>query len=419
MKVQISKGHLRDCEISVISSKSISHRYLIAAALSNGTSVIQNLAVNNDILATINCLKLLGADITLNDTTATVRGITDFNEYNGTLIECGESGSTLRFLIPLFSLTGKTAHFTGKGRLLKRPMSVYEPLFEEFTNDSNILIVKGSLKPGKYILPGEVSSQFITGLMFALPLLNEDSEITVAEPFNSKSYADMTVKCLKQFGITITSNGSTYYIKGNQKYQPSNVTVESDDSQAAFFGVLAALNNITVSLTGICSNSMQGDHVFTRILTAAGAEVTETETSCLIKGNTLKPLNVSLADCPDLGPILFALASQIPGTSLFTDTRRLKDKESDRIMTMKEELEKAGSVVREENNTVTITGPFVNTNDIIWDSHNDHRVAMALSILAASQNMPVTITNAEAVNKSYPDFYKDLSTTGAEVIIYD
>ena len=419
MKVHISKGTVKDSIIDVGGSKSLTHRYFIAAALAEGSSVLHNIAVNEDTLATMRCLQHLGAVFNIHGKQAVISGIKNLYGYDGAVLDCSESGSTLRFLIPLFSLTGKDAAFTGHGKLLSRPLSVYKPLFEHFDLNDNILTVSGRLKPGKYRIKGNVSSQFITGLLFALPLLDGGSQVEILEPFESRSYAEMTVSVLRAAGITVLKQGNTYIVPGRQRYQALKITVDSDDSQAAFFGVLAAVTGRKITLEGIGKNSVQGDHFFIDILKKSRCWVSEMEKKTSVQGLANKPFVMSLADCPDLGPAMFVLASCLDGPSVFSDPSRLKLKESDRIGCMQEELAKAGYRLQESEGIVIISGHKPAFDEVVFDSHNDHRIAMALSILAAANEKGAFIENAEAVNKSYPEFFEHLKATGVEVQIYD
>lgn len=419
MKAVIGKLAAKETEVRIPASKSISHRALIAVALADGTSVIHDLDINKDTEATMNCLRKLGADIKVDDSVITVKGISGFDHYDGSVIDCNESGSTLRFMIPLFSLTGKICRFSGHGKLMSRPQTVYENLFDEFRLEGDVLNVRGNLKAGHYQIRGDISSQFITGLLFVLPLMIDDSVIEVVEPFESESYVDLTVEVLNEAGIAVTKEGNIITVKGNQKYKPFEMTVSGDDSQAAFFAVLAAVNKAEVRVHGMKHESLQGDHVIVELMRQCGCEVREISDGYLFKGNELRPLNVSLRNCPDLGPALFALAGAISETSHFTDVRRLRIKESDRIEAMKSELEKLGCEVRCEENDVWIRGAEYLKGDVTLEGHNDHRIVMALSVLATVCQEKVTVNGIEAVNKSYPDFFEVLKNMRVEVEVYD
>ena len=419
MKAVIGKLLSDKSEVRIPASKSISHRALIAASLADGKSIIHDLDINKDTEATINCLRILGAVIEVNGNEVTVQGIKDFDHYDSSIINCNESGSTLRFMIPLFTMSDKLCQFSGKGKLMQRPQTVYEQLFPEFKLEDDVLKVKGKLNGGNYEIRGDISSQFITGLLFVLPLMNEDSTIKVLEPFESESYVDMTVSVLRNAGIEIEKNGCDISVRGNQKYRPLDMTVNGDDSQAAFFALLAAINNSEVMVHGMDHDSLQGDHAIVDIIRSCGCEVSEISDGYLFKGNSLRPLEVSLKNCPDLGPALFALASKIEGESHFTDVRRLRIKESDRIEAMKSELEKLGCKVTCTENDVWITGSDILKGNVTLEGHNDHRIVMALSVLASACNDRVTINGIEAVEKSFPEFFEVLKNMRVEVDIYD
>lgn len=423
MRARIHPKRNEGDAIRIPASKSLSHRALIAAALSKGTSYIRNLVHNNDTKATMDCLKQLGAIFEEENGVLKVKGIHDFGHFDGSLVDCGESGSTLRFLIPLFSLCGKEVTFTGHGKLMERPQDVYAGIFEEqqlgFEKEGSLLKVRGPLHAGTYTIRGDISSQFITGLLFTLPLVDGDSKIVVREPYESKSYVRLTEDVLHKAGIHFEDNGNEILIYGNQSYQPITMDVAGDDSQAAFFTVLACVSKVPVTITGIEKESLQGDHVIFSLLKEMGAGVTETETGYRIEPGDMHGITVDLRDCPDLGPVLFALATQVHGTTVFTNIERLRIKESDRVSCMEEELKKLGCAMVSDEHTVTITGVTEIDGGVTLDAHNDHRIAMALSVLAVSAKKPMEILGADSINKSYPKFYADLRKAGCKVDLYD
>lgn len=418
MKVRITPGFLRESSVRIPSSKSLSHRALITAALADGTSCITDLVENDDTAATKNCLEKLGARFETNGNVTAVYGIGSPDGYDGSVIDCGESGSTLRFLIPLFSLTGKEAVFTGHGKLMERPQNVYRELFEKqgliFRQEGSFLKVKGALRPGRYAVQGSVSSQFISGLLFALPLLREDSLIAVIPPYESRSYVSLTEDALARAGIVTEENGSEITVRGRQVYTPFCTQIEGDDSQAAFFACLAMIGQKKIHVKGMSRFSRQGDRQILSIIRNAGGTVEEKEDGYLFAPHELKAFTADLADCPDLGPVLFALAARCRGTSVFLNTQRLRIKESDRIACMEEELRKMGCLIESDDSTVTVTG-VTSVRGAVVDSHNDHRIAMALAVLAESADSPVVITNSEAVRKSYPAFFEDMASLGVKV----
>ena len=383
-------------------SKSMAHRLLICAGLSRGESVIRRLAFSKDVEATIACLRALGASIRIDGDTATVRGIDAAQQLKKTaVLPCNECGSTLRFLIPLCLLSGEERVLTGSKTLLSRPLSVYETIADaqglRFERASDRLTVQGRLSSGVYEIAGNISSQFISGLLFALPLLDGDSELRLIPPVESKPYIDMTLSALRDFGIEITEGEHTFLIKGGQQYRPCEIAVEGDYSNAAFFEALNAAGS-DVTIDGLREDSLQGDRIY----------------KILYQKIKSKQFPIDIADCPDLGPVLFAVAALYDGAE-FTGTRRLRIKESDRAEAMRQELLKLGVDVTVGENTVTIHQGALHAPESPLDGHNDHRIVMALSIL-----LTVTggvIEGAQAVEKSFPDFFEKLQALGTEVTL--
>ena len=403
MRVKIYKGKASG-KVYAPPSKSMAHRLLISAGLSEGKSVIRGLSESEDILATIDCLRSLGAECDLKDGVATVQGVDIKNtDINGEL-HCRESGSTMRFFIPIALATGKMVNLSGADRLLSRPLEVYKNLCEEsgmlFSQDESKVTVRGPLKSGNYKVKGNISSQFISGLLFVLPLLDKDSIISIIPPVESRSYIDLTISALKEFGVAVEwKDEFTLFICGNQKYNSLDTFVEGDYSNAAF---LSAFNYIggEVSVEGLRPDSIQGDRVYGRMFDS------------IAKGTPA----IHISDCPDLGPILFALSSAKFG-GIFTGTERLKIKESDRVAVMAEELRKFGAVVEDkEDSVVVFPKDFRAPNEALY-GHNDHRVVMSLSVLLTLTGGE--ISGAEAVNKSFPEFFDKLEDLGIKVEKYD
>ena len=372
-------------------SKSIAHRALICGALSGG-SVINNLAPSKDIIATIDCLSAIGVDLTVNGNSFEIGGLDPFNVKENAVLNCHESGSTLRFLIPLCLVSGKKITFKGAKRLFERPLSIYESICQEqgilFEKGETELTVCGKLKSGNYRIRGDVSSQFISGMLFTLPLLDGVSIIEVIGELESKPYIDLTLQTLAEFGIKITHVGSRFIILGNQRYVSNELTVEGDCSNAAN---LYAFNLIggNVTVEGINENSLQGDKVFYDIFKALETGKREFD----------------LSNCPDLAPILFAVAA-VKGGATFTGTARLKIKESDRSEAMAQELKKFGVDVEIGDNLVKIGSSTIKAPTETLCGHNDHRIVMALSVLCTV--VGGVIEGAEAVEKSYPEFFNAL-----------
>ena len=385
-------------------SKSVCHRLIICAALAEGESYVENISSCRDCEATINCLKALGATIEPVATGLRIIGFDPKKAKAMTDLYCDESGSTLRFLVPIALLSESETTFTGKPRLIERPHSVYEELFSkkglQFNKADGKISVKGALSSGEFILAGNVSSQFVSGLLFALPLLEEDSKIILSTDIESRSYIDLTIDAMKKFGVKVVwKDERTLYIKGAQKYKASSLTVEGDYSGAAFIDAFNFIGG-EVIIDGLSEESLQGDKVYEKLFRRL------TEESPLI----------SIKDCPDLGPILFALAAAKNG-AVFTDTKRLKIKESDRAEAMAEELRKLGAEIEVYDNSVVVKKSKLREPTEQLNGHNDHRIVMSLSILLSIHGGE--ISGAEAVNKSYEEFFENIKSLGIKVKTYE
>ncbi|MCI5561640.1 MAG: 3-phosphoshikimate 1-carboxyvinyltransferase [Intestinimonas massiliensis] len=387
MNVTITPGLLRGA-ITPPPSKSQAHRLLIAAALADGESRIEHLADSQDIQATRRCmaaLKAPGEDLPV--------------------LDCGESGSTLRFLIPVALALRGGGRFTGRGRLMARPQKPYFDLFDEkgiaYRQEDGVLTVQGRLTPGTFALPGDVSSQFVTGLLYALPLLEGDSRITLTTPLESRGYVDMTLEALERFGIRAECpDGRTLRVPGGQTYRPCRAAVESDYSQAAFYYAANGLGG-QVEILGLNPRSAQGDR-------------------CIVPyhmqlcGPGEAELDVS--QCPDLVPPLAAHAALRQGITRIVNAARLRIKESDRLTAVTQVLTALGADVVEGADRLTITGqPEGLAGGVTVDSHNDHRIAMMAAVAATRCAAPVTIIGAECVAKSYPDFWEDYERLGGQI----
>ena len=381
-------------------SKSMAHRLLICAGLAQGTSRISGLDYNEDILATLDCLRALGAVCTVDGDAVTVTGTELHRAAPTEALFCRESGSTLRFFIPAALLCGQNIVLTGSPKLLSRPLDVYRQLCEEkgfaFSLDGQNLRVKGRLTGGDYEIAGNISSQFISGLLFALPLTESDSKIRITPPVESKSYIDLTLHALQSFGVkAFWQDEHTLFIPGNQHYTARNMTVEGDYSGAAFYGAMNMLGS-QITVLGLSPDSLQGDRVYVRHLQSLSQ-------GCPV---------IDLTDCPDLGPVLFAAAAAKHG-AIFTGTHRLKIKESDRAAAMAEELATFGTTVIVKENTVTVTPTAFHAPDRVLQGHNDHRIVMSLAVLLTLTGGE--IAGAQAVRKSFPDFFEKLKQLGIEV----
>lgn len=423
MKATVFPGKCHG-EVVIPPSKSMSHRSIICAALSNGVSTISNVAYSDDILATMAAVEAMGASIERNGDVLTITGNGGIINTNSSTIDCAESGSTLRFIIPLFSLSNKRITFVGHNRLMKRPQDIYRIMFEEqglyFNQEDDLLTIEGALKAQQYVVNGNISSQFISGLLFTLPLLEQDSTLEIVPPFESQSYANLTIELLSKFGIKITKiDDLHYHIPGNQQYIANNYRVEGDYSQLGFHAVLAAINN-DLKLNGISKNSQQGDRIILDFLKNCGVDIEIKDDYCIIHQSEIKGCSLDLADCPDLGPILTILGMYAQGDFKLENCSRLRLKESDRIAAMEEGLRKLGVSIHSDENTI-----YMNNSDkeyhgnVIVDGAKDHRIVMSFAVAATTLDTPITITNAQAINKSYPNFFDDLQKLGIQVVIED
>ena len=399
MKLRIEKGTAFG-KIKAPASKSMAHRLLICAAMASGKSKICGISNCEDVLATIDCLKALGVKTETSGSDIIVYGKDFTNLTPKAPLKCRESGSTLRFLIPPVMLSKSTSVFYGAESLMKRPMNVYNNLFSEkgltFIEDGKSIVVRGALEGGEYSLVGNVSSQFISGLIFALPLAKKDSYIKITPPIESRSYINLTVSAVKEFGIKCEwVDEYTLKIPANQSYMPREVTVEGDYSGSAFPDALK-LFGADVEVLGLNPESIQGDSIYKKYYAMLSQGVP----------------TIHIGDCPDLGPILFAVAAAKCG-GVFSGTKRLKIKESDRASAMAEELKKFGAAVSVYEDSVVIYPKEFHAPSGVLFGHNDHRIVMALSILLTL--VGGEIDGAEAVSKSYPGFFDDLRTLGIEV----
>lgn len=409
--------------VKIPPSKSMAHRAIICASLAKGKSRIDNVAYSNDILTTIEGMRALGADIIVHDDFVEIEGIKDFHQLTQTTIPCSESGSTLRFFIPIFSLCEKRIQFTGKGRLMERPQKVYEDLFHEaglyFEQKNGCIEIEGALKSGHYTIAGDVSSQFISGLLFILPLLDGNSTITIKEPFESRSYVDLTIQMLAYFGVEAEfSDANTIYVKGNQEYQNVCYSIEGDYSQLAFFAVLAALNQ-DLQITGVNHDSLQGDKAIIDILKKANVQIDEILHGYHVHKSDVQGVEIDLGNCPDLGPILCVLGAFAKGSTQICNAQRLRIKESDRIAAMEEELHKLGVSIQSEQGNISIEGHREYSGGCAFHGHNDHRIVMSMAVASTLCENSSTINDALAINKSYPQFFDDLRACGIEVTLHE
>lgn len=381
-------------------SKSMAHRLILCSALCEGESTVRNVVLSRDIEATLRCITALGAKWELDGSTLKITGTDVAKSAPEKVLDCGESGSTLRFFVPLAWVSGSRFEFTGAKSLMDRPQSEYEEICRRqgvrFKVGEDYILTQGKMSGGTFLVSGNVSSQFISGLLFALPLLEGDSEIYILPPVESKPYIDMTIDTLEQFGIkTQRRSANEIFVPGGQKYRCGDFTVEGDFSNAAFFDAFNFLGG-NVQVSGLNMQSKQGDKVYKDIFRALEKS---------------RP-TLNLSDCPDLGPIAFALAS-VKNGAVFNGVHRLRLKESDRIYAMVTELEKLGVTCDVDDDTIAVYPAELHPAGSPLSSHNDHRVAMALSVLLTT--VGGEIDNAQAVSKSMPDFFEKLEELGGQL----
>lgn len=430
-------------------SKSMAHRNLICAALSNGVSKVQHIELSQDILATMDCIRALGGKCEEQAGTVTVVGIfaKESVSEGGITFPCRESGSTLRFFVPISMLFSGKKKFLGSEVLLSRPMSVYEELCKEqgirFERAEGGIVCEGTLHGGEISVKGSISSQFITGLLFTLPLLKENSKVHLIPPVESRSYIELTLLSLRKFGVQASwEDETTLYIPGGQTYQACDVVTEGDYSNAAFLDAFNLLGG-NVQVTGLLADSLQGDKIYKKYYKLLGKNAQQPGTELVdllveslkenaVRGNkaqeaqpqeaqAAEKLAVSredglptmdLTDCPDLGPVLMMLAG-VMGGAHFTGTRRLKMKESDRGKVMCEELAKFGIQTQMEEDEITVLPSQIHTPYEMVCGHNDHRIVMSMVLLMTLTGGAVD--DAHAVNKSFPSFYEVAKSLGIQV----
>ncbi|MGN1094816.1 MAG: 3-phosphoshikimate 1-carboxyvinyltransferase [Eubacteriales bacterium] len=399
MKVRIEKSKAYG-NVAAPPSKSYAHRLIICAAIAGGGSEVLGISDSEDILATLDCAaSCLNAEWKRDGNDLLFSG-SDVYSSPSSALKCRESGSTMRFFIPLCLVKNTECLLYGSEKLLSRPLSVYEDICKAqgllFSHEKDHIRVRGPLSSGKFTVPGNISSQFISGLMFALPLLHGDSEINIIPPIDSKPYIDITMVSLSKFGVDVRwKDEHTLFIKGDQTYIPAREKVEGDHSNAAFLSALSHLGG-NVTVTGLISDSAQGDKVYAGFFDE------------LEKGSPV----IDISDCPDLAPILMSMAAAKHGVTL-TGTSRLKIKESDRGEVMAAELKKFGVPVTVAENSIKVEGGKLRAPDCELYGHNDHRIVMSLSVLATLTGG--TIDGAQAVRKSYPDFFGVIKKLGIEV----
>lgn len=404
-------------ELSPPPSKSVLHRYIIASSLAKGVSKIENISFSEDIIATIEAMKKLGANIEQKENYLLIDGSDTFKNLNENIeIDCNESGSTLRFLFPLSIVEENKVLFKGRGKLFKRPMTPYFENFEKYKIkhsyiDENKILLEGKLKAGIYEIDGNISSQFITGLLFSLPLLEGESKIIINGKLESSNYIDISLDCLSKFGIKIINNSyQEFVIEGNQSYRAGNYRTEADYSQAAFFLVANAIGS-KIRINDLSENSLQGDKKIIDYI------------SEIDKWNSKDTLVLDGSETPDIIPIL-SLKAAVSGKKIeIVNIERLRIKESDRLKATVEELSKLNFDLIEKKDSILINSREnfkVNKNEkvVSLSAHSDHRIAMMIAIAATCYDGEILLDNLDCVKKSYPNFWEVFLSLGGKIYEY-
>ena len=404
-------------ELSLPPSKSVLHRYIIAGSLAKGISKIENISFSEDIIATIEAMKKLGAKIEQKENYLLIDGSDTFKNLNENIeIDCNESGSTLRFLFPLSIVKENKVLFKGRGKLFKRPMTPYFENFEKYKIkhsyiDENAILLEGKLKAGIYEIDGNISSQFITGLLFSLPLLDRESKIIINGKLESSNYIDISLDCLSKFGIKIINNSyQEFIIEGNQSYRAGNYRTEADYSQAAFFLVANAIGS-KIRINDLSENSLQGDKKIIDYI------------SEIDNWNSKDTLILDGSETPDIIPIL-SLKAAVSGKKIeIINVERLRIKESDRLKATVEELSKLNFDLIEKKDSILINSREAlkaNKNEKIvsLSAHSDHRIAMMIAIAATCYDGEILLDNLDCVKKSYPNFWEVFLSLGGKIYEY-
>ncbi len=417
MNIKIGKRQLQG-DVTIPASKSDVHRLLIAAALADAPTEILFQGYSEDIDATIRCIQELGAKV--NRIEHGVQVIPIVKNEETALLDCGESGSTLRFLLPIAAALGKNTWIEGKGRLPERPISAITQTLREHgctvSDDCLPLELSGKLLGGKFVLPANISSQFLTGFLFALPLLEQDSEMVLTTEIESKGYLDMTLDTLQTFGIKIQQTENGFFVSGKQQYHtPKQIQADGDWSNASFWLAAGAMIN-AITCHGLQQYSKQGDKAIADILQQFGAEIHITENAVTVKAKPLKCCRIDAAQIPDMVPILCMVAAVAEGKTEIYHAGRLRIKESDRLAAMADVLQKFGVTVEEYPDGICIYGGNrkQTETEININGHHDHRIVMAATIGAMAMQQNIVIEGAEAVAKSYPNFFAEFVKLGGD-----
>lgn len=415
MKRKIGKNPLKG-QIHILSSKSDGHRALIASALADRESLLMMEGWSADMEATARCLAALGAKITKEGFGIRVSPIAD-TASGKAVLDCGESASALRFLLPVAGALGRDALFEGHGRLPERPIGILLEEMEQHgcsvTGRKLPLALSGRLCGGRYTLPGNISSQFITGLLFALPLLKKNSEIRLTTHIESASYINMTLQMLERFGICVEKNEANFQVYGGQTYRsPGRLAIQGDWSNAAFWLTAGAISG-SITCHGLDSRSVQGDKAILPLLEKFGAKISINGNTVTASSGALRGCRIDASQIPDLAPILCIAAAAAEGRTEIYNAGRLRIKESDRLSAMASCLQKIGVSVQERPDGLVITGGISRPKQpVTLSSYDDHRIVMAMAIAAASLGVEMVIEGTEAVDKSYPSFFEEFIKLG-------
>ncbi len=405
-------------------SKSYTHRAVIASSLADGVSKIENPLVSDDTIATVNICQKLGITIRLGDKKWVIEGKSKLNKSPG-LLDCHDSASTMRFMAPVCALAPGISILTGGSSLRKRPMG---PLLDALSQlgvkcySANgdgrppLVVFGGGIKGGKVAIAGDISSQFISGLLFACPLAEKETCLRLTTHLESKPYVQMTLKILRRHGIRIDMSKDLrrYRITPKQHYKPLDYTVPGDFSAAAFLMAATVITNSTVIITNLQPDTTQGDEAILAILKHMGADIKLRKNYVKVSGAPLRGIKIDAKEIPDLVPVCAALACYAEGKTYIVNAQRLRLKESDRLATISAELTKMGGKITEHKDSLTIHGPSP-LHGAVVDPHNDHRIAMACAIAALNAKGVTRIKNPECISKSYPNFINDLKAIGGNL----
>ena len=417
-------GSLRGA-VHIPPSKSAAHRAMLCATLAGGRSVLAPIELSNDMKATINAITALGAKVQLSGDTLTVDGIGGhFGDASNRPVDvnCIESGSTLRFIIPIACAAGINGRFIGEGTLVSRPIGLYSDLLpkagvECFSDGGLPLICKGKLQPGSYEMPGNISSQFITGMLMALPLCDGDSTLRLTTPLQSSAYVDMTLSCMADFGVKVERTEGGWFIPGGQKYSPRQYAVEGDWSQAGFFLAAGALGS-ELTLRGLRLDSSQGDKAAVELFRGFGAEIEMNQDEITVRKGALHGQHINAGQIPDLVPCLALCAALCEGTTIIDHAERLRIKESDRLTSTAAMIHSLGGKVQVMDDGLIIEGVKRFKGSVV-DGFRDHRIVMSAAIGALCADGEVTVTTPYSVNKSYPSFFEVYNSLGGKANVID